>query len=58
MYDPVDKRGVPVSAGVPTSVRLLMAIGVLIIFVIGAWTVLDAGYGHVWPSVNSERVKL
>ncbi len=57
MYDPVDQRGVPVSAGVPTSVILLMAIGVLVIFAIGAWTLLDAGYGHVWPAVNSQHVK-
>lgn len=57
MYDPVDQRGVPVSAGIPNGVRWLVAIGVFVIFAIGAWTLLDAGYGHVWPSVNSERVK-
>ncbi len=58
MYDQQDERGVPVSRGVPSSVILLMAIGVLLIFAIGAWTLLDSGYGHVWPSINSERVKL
>jgi len=58
MYDPVDQRGVPVSRGVPRIVIYLMLIGVLTIFGIGAWTLLDSGYGHVWPSINSERIRL
>ncbi|MDQ6826595.1 MAG: hypothetical protein M3Z14_05265 [Candidatus Eremiobacteraeota bacterium] len=58
MHDPQDKRGVPVSSGIPKIVIWLTAIGVLMIFAIGGWTILDSGYGHVWPSVNSERVKL
>ena len=58
MYDPVDSRGVPVSRGVPRAVQIAAIIGILAIFWVGAYTIQWAGYGHLWPSVNSLRIPL
>jgi hypothetical protein len=58
MYDPVDERGVPVSRGVPRAVQIAAIIGILAIFWVGAYTIQWAGYGHLWPSVNSLRIPL
>ncbi|MBV8689714.1 MAG: hypothetical protein JOZ59_06370 [Candidatus Eremiobacteraeota bacterium] len=58
MYDITDKRGVPVSRGVPMVVRISAAIGILAIFVIGGFTVKMAGYGHQWPAARTLRIPL
>ena len=58
MYDPVDERGVPASRGIPKAVQIAVVIGILVIFWVGAYTLQWAGYGHVWPSVQSLRVPL
>ena len=58
MYDITDKRGVPVSRGVPMVVRISAAIGILAIFVIGGFTVKMAGYGHRWPAARTLRIPL
>ncbi len=58
MYDPVDGRGVPQSKGIPVAVRIAAAIGIVVIFVIGAFVVKISGYGHQWPSSQSLRIPL
>lgn len=58
MYDIVDQRGVPVSRGVPQSVRIAFVIGVIAIFVMGYITIIQAGYGHKWPAATVLRVPL
>lgn len=58
MYDPLDDRGVPASRGIPRAVQIAMLVGVIAIFGMGAATLAFAGYGHVWPSVRTERINL
>jgi len=58
MYDPVDARGVPTSRGIPPLVRVLVVIGVIAVFVVGASVILTAGFGHSWPANNTLRVPL
>ena len=49
---------IPVSAGVPTNARFLMAGAALIIFIQGAFVVSAAAYGRVWPSTSSVSMPL
>ncbi|GAC1502541.1 MAG: hypothetical protein NVS1B14_07380 [Vulcanimicrobiaceae bacterium] len=58
MYDRMDNRGVPVSRGVPNLVQVSALIGLLLIFAIGAFTILVASYGHMWPASHSLRMPL
>ncbi len=58
MYDVQDERGVPVSRGVPMLVRVAVVSGLLAIFAIGAFTVLLASYGHLWPWARTLRMHL
>jgi len=58
MYDVTDKRGVPVSRGVPMAVRISAAIGILAIFVIGGFTMKMSAYGHQWPAARTLRMPL
>ncbi|MHB1550057.1 MAG: hypothetical protein ACYDEU_02110 [Vulcanimicrobiaceae bacterium] len=58
MFDPVDERGVPISRGIPKAVRMVGAIGVIIIFAIGTFVIVESHYGHIWPSTHSMRVRL
>ncbi len=58
MYDMTDRRGVPVSRGVPKLVQVSALIGLLLIFAIGAFTILIASYGHMWPASHTLRMRL
>lgn len=58
MYDLHDERGVPVSAGIPPLVRIAAAIGLLIIFVMGALVISASAYGHSWPAENTLKIPL
>ena len=58
MYDQVDARGVPTSRGIPPLVRILVIIGVIAVFAVGAATILTAGYGHYWPANKTLRVPM
>ena len=49
---------VPVSQGVPTSARLLMAGALLIIAIQGMFVVMASVFGRVWPAADSVRVNL
>jgi hypothetical protein len=54
----LDFSKVPESRGVPTGLYRTVAVGVLIIFAIGASVCLLSGYGHHWPSDTTLRVPL
>jgi hypothetical protein len=54
----LDFSKVPESRGIPDSLYRLTAVGLLIIFAIGAYVCLMAGYGHHWPSDTTLRVPL
>jgi hypothetical protein len=54
----LDFSRVPQSAGFPPMLFVLLAIGLIGIFSIGGATVLNAGYGHHWPSPTTQRVPL
>jgi hypothetical protein len=48
----------PKSQGMPRSLSITVAIGVVIIFLIGAGVILMSGHGHMWPSVTTLREPL
>jgi hypothetical protein len=54
----LDLDKVPESRGIPAALYRVVAIGLLIIFAIGGFVVLEAGYGHHWPSDKTLRVPL
>lgn len=54
----LDFSKVPESRGIPGALYRVVAIGVLIIFAIGASVCLLSGYGHHWPSETTLRVPL
>jgi hypothetical protein len=54
----LDFSQVPQSKGVPKSIIYSVAIGLIMIFAIGASVVLLAGTGHHWPASSSMRVPL
>ncbi|MGB8908006.1 MAG: hypothetical protein WCC84_04605 [Candidatus Cybelea sp.] len=54
----LDYSKVPESRGIPTALYRVAAVGLLIIFAIGAFVVLESGYGRHWPSVTTMRVPL
>ena len=58
MYDKVDARGVPISKGIPSIVRIAGLIGVIVIFAIGGSVVLISGWGHMWPASSAQRDSL
>lgn len=41
---------VPKSRGVPRLLMISVALGIVIIFLIGAGVILNSSYGHRWPS--------
>jgi hypothetical protein len=54
----LDFSKVPESRGIPTALYRLGAVGLLIIFAIGGFVILEAGYGHHWPADKTLRVPL
>lgn len=48
----------PKSTGVPRGLAVTVAVGVVMIFLIGAGVVLLSGWGHHWPSLTTLRVPL
>jgi hypothetical protein len=53
-----DFGDVPQSKGVPVVVHLASVVGLLVIFLIAAAVVLNAGFGHQWPSEHTTRSDL
>jgi hypothetical protein len=58
MNDPKDSRGVPISAGIPPIVTWSAIFGVIMVFVIVGLVIYASPYGHVWPSIDSTKIKL
>jgi len=54
----LDFSKVPESRGVPPFLYRVVAVGVVIIFAIGASVCLMSGYGHHWPADKTLRVPL
>jgi hypothetical protein len=54
----LDFQSVPESKGIPASLYRVAAVGLVIIFLIGASVCLMSGYGHHWPAATTERVPL
>lgn len=57
-HEYLDFSKVPESRGVPPFLYRVVAIGILVIFAIGASVVLMSGYGHHWPAETTLRVPL
>jgi hypothetical protein len=56
--DTIDFSHVPQSQGLNTGTKVILVVGVLMIFAIGGFSAFLSGYGHVWPSNHSLRVDL
>jgi len=54
----LDFSKVPESRGVPPGLYRVVAVGIVIIFLIGAAVVMMSGYGHHWPAATTLRVPL
>ncbi len=54
----LDFSSVPESRGIPAGLYRVAAVGLFIIFLIGASVCLLSGYGHHWPANTTLRVKL
>ena len=54
----LDFSKVPESRGVPPLLYKVVAVGIVIIFAIGAAVVMMSGYGHHWPAATTLRVPL
>jgi hypothetical protein len=54
----LDFSKVPESRGIPEALYRVAAVGLLVIFAIGASVCLMSGYGHHWPSATTLRVPL
>jgi hypothetical protein len=54
----LDFSKVPESRGIPKFLYVIVAIGVIGIFAVGADVVFNASYGHHWPSNTTERTPL
>jgi len=49
---------IPSSRGMPPVVRWLFGIGVVLIFFMGAISVVGSGENHVWPAASSPNAQL
>jgi preprotein translocase subunit SecG len=54
----LDFSKVPESRGVPNFLYRVVAVGVLMIFAIGAAVCLMSSYGHMWPADKTLRAPL
>jgi hypothetical protein len=54
----IDFSVVPQSKGLNTGTKVILVIGVLMIFAIGGASAFLSGYGHVWPASHTLRYPL
>lgn len=54
----VDFSTVPQSKGLDTGTKVILVVGLLMIFTIGGFSAFLSGYGHVWPSNHTLRYPL
>ncbi|MBC5825256.1 MAG: hypothetical protein GIW99_05555 [Candidatus Eremiobacteraeota bacterium] len=53
-----DRYEVPRSRGIPPTVRLLVAIGLVIIFYMGAISAFYSKHFHIWPAGDTSKITL
>ena len=51
-------REIPVSAGTPMEVKVLLVLALVIVFMQGAFVIGASGFGKVWPAENSVKIPL
>jgi hypothetical protein len=56
--DFIDFTTLPKSKGIGRGTMVILAIGVLMIFVMGGLASFMSGYGHRWPSMQTVREPL
>jgi hypothetical protein len=54
----LDFKSVPESKGIPPALVRVAAVGLVIIFLIGASVCLMSGFGHHWPADTTLHVPL
>lgn len=54
----LDFSSVPQSKGIGKQALIIVAIGVVMIFIMGGLSIGFASFGHVWPSEKSMRVDM
>ncbi|MGA8796405.1 MAG: hypothetical protein WB526_04960 [Candidatus Cybelea sp.] len=54
----LDFTSVPESKGIPPALYRVVAVGLVIIFLIGASVCLMSGFGHHWPANTTLRAPL
>jgi hypothetical protein len=54
----LDFSKVPESRGIPPFLYRVVAVGIVVIFLIGGSVVMMSGYGHHWPSNTTLRIPL
>lgn len=58
MYDRVDERNVPVSAGIPPIIYISAIVGIVMIFSILSLVFSNSKANHAWPSSDSLTIPL
>ncbi len=56
--DTINFTHVPESQGLNTGTKLILVVGVLMIFAIGGTSAFLSGYQHVWPANHTLRIDL
>lgn len=54
----LDFSRVPESKGIGKSTYVVLAVGLVGIFLMGYLSVIFAGFGHLWPSQKTQRIDL
>jgi hypothetical protein len=49
---------IPVSAGTPLYVQMLVLLALLIVFMQGAFVVISSTFGRIWPAADSVKIPL
>jgi len=58
MADLRDERGLPISSGIPSFVRVLATVGLVVIFAMGGLVIGTSWGNHVWPASATLKVPL
>ena len=58
MYDQIDERNVPKSAGIPPVIYISAIVGIIVIFMMLGLVSFNSRTNHAWPSSQSLTVPL
>jgi len=58
MYDQVDERNVPKSAGIPPLIYVSAIFGIVVIFMLLSLVFSNSRANHAWPSSGSLTIPL